>query len=137
MEISSALSFRHYWWFFLFKMKVQKEELKEFILELKQSNKLIIVEGPKDKKALKELGITYVTVLNKKPIFQVIEDVSKLTSEVIILTDFDKEGKELYGKLNSGLQKYGVKVDHYFREWLQRNTKLSHVEGLVSYLNHN
>lgn len=115
-------------------MTAQKEKLKEFLSELKQSNKLIIVEGPKDKKALNELGITYVVVLNKKPIFQVIEDTAKITKEAIILTDFDKKGKELYGKLNSGLQKYGVKVDHYFREWLQRNTKLCHIEGIVSYL---
>jgi len=72
--------------------------------------------------------------LDRKAIFSVIEDIAKITSEVIILTDFDAEGKKLYGKLNSGLQKHGVKVDKYFREWLQRNTKLSHVEGLGSYL---
>ena len=111
-----------------------KEELKEFLLELRNSNKLIIVEGPKDKKALASLGITYVDLLNKKAIFEVIEDVAKITKEVIILTDFDKKGKELYGKLNSGLQKYGIKVDHYFREFLQRNTRLSHIEGINSYI---
>lgn len=113
-----------------------KQEIKEFLSELNQSNKLIIVEGPKDKKALNKVGITnYIVILSKKPIFEVIEDISKLTKDAIILTDFDKKGKELYGKLNSGLQKLGVKVDKYYREWLQRNTKLSHVEGLVKYLN--
>jgi len=112
-----------------------KEELENFLLELKQSNKLIIVEGPKDKKALNEVGITnYIVELSKKSIFEIIEDVAKITNEVVILTDFDEKGKELYGKLNSGLQRLGVKVDHYFREWLQKNTKLSHVEGLGSYL---
>ena len=112
-----------------------KEELNAFLIELKQSNKLIIVEGPKDKKALNDLGITYIVVLNKKPIFEIIEDISKVTKEAIILTDFDKKGKELYGKLNSGLQKYGINVDHYFREWLQKNTRLSHIEGLAAYIN--
>ena len=119
-------------------MRIQIEALKEFLSELKKSNKLIIVEGPKDKKALNKVGITnYVVCLNKKPIFAIIEDVSKITDFVVILTDFDKKGKELYGKLNSGLQKYGVKVDHYFREWLQKNTKLSHVEGIVNYIERN
>ena len=111
------------------------EEINEFLKELKASNKLIIVEGIKDKKALNKLGITnYIVVLSKKPIFEIIEDIAKITKDVIILTDFDKKGKELYGKLNSGLQKYGVKVDHYFREWLQKNTKLSHVEGISKFV---
>ncbi len=112
-----------------------KEELQDFLLELKNSNKLILVEGPKDKTSLQLVGITnFIIELSKKSIFEIIEDVAKVTDQVIILMDFDKKGKELYGKLNSGLQRYGVKVDHYFREWLQKNTKLSHVEGLGSYL---
>ena len=112
-----------------------KEEVKEVISELSESNKLIIVEGPKDKKALNEVGVNnYIVCLSKKAIFEVIEDVAKLTDKVVILTDFDKKGKELYGKLNSGLQKHGVKVDHYFREWLQKNTRISHVEGLDKFL---
>jgi 5S rRNA maturation endonuclease (ribonuclease M5) len=116
-------------------METKKEELEKFLLELKQSNKLIIVEGPKDKKALQEVGVSnFIVELSKKSIFEIIEDVAKIASEVVILTDFDEKGKELYGKLNSGLQRLGVKVDHYFREWLQKNTKLSHVEGLGSYL---
>ena len=115
-------------------MEKEKKEILNFISKLKASNKLIIVEGPKDKKALNSIGVNnYIVVLSKKAIFEVIEDVAKITDFVIILTDFDKKGKELYGKLNSGLQKLGVKVDHYFREWLQKNTKLSHIEGLTSY----
>jgi len=112
-----------------------KEEIEDFLIELNKSNKLIIVEGPKDKKALKDAGVgNHIIELTKKPIFQVIEDVAKISDQVVILTDFDKKGKELYGKLNSDLQQNGVKVDHYFREWLQKNTKLSHVEGLSSYI---
>jgi 5S rRNA maturation endonuclease (ribonuclease M5) len=112
-----------------------RQELQDFLLELKKSNKLIIVEGPKDKKAMQEAGITnFIVELSKKSLFEIIEDAAKVTHEAVILTDFDKKGKELYGKLKCGLQTYGVKVDLYFREWLQKNTKLSHVEGLGSYL---
>ncbi|MFH1642692.1 MAG: hypothetical protein ABIC04_07400 [Nanoarchaeota archaeon] len=113
---------------------MNSKELTNFLADIGKSNKLIIVEGIKDKKALNNLGIANYIVILKKPIYQVIEDIAKITDEAVILTDFDKKGKELYGKLNTGLQKFGVKVDHYYREWLQCNTKLSHIEGLRHYL---
>ena len=55
----------------------------------------------------------------------------------IILTDLDKQGKELYGKLNSGLQQFGVKVDNNFRNFLFKNTKLRQIEGLTTYIENN
>lgn len=112
------------------------EEIKEKIEEINQSEKKIIVEGKKDRAALENLGIKKQNIieLSKKPIFKVIEDIQKTGKECIILTDFDKKGKELFGKLNSGLSRLGVKIDNSFREFLQKNTKLSHVEGLDSYL---
>jgi len=51
----------------------------------------------------------------------------------VILTDLDKEGKRLYGVISSSLQNFGVKIDHYFREFLSRRTKLRQIEGLVRY----
>ena len=116
-------------------MEKDKQKIIDFISELKSSNKLIIVEGKKDKTSLKKLGISnYIVTLSKKPLFEVMENISKITDQTIILTDFDKKGKELYRKLNTGLQKLGVKVDYYFREFLQKNTKLSHIEGIASYI---
>jgi len=115
--------------------KITREEFEEKLNKLKQADNIIIVEGIKDKKALQELGIKNIVTLNKKPLFHIIEEVSKKNKKITILTDFDKKGKQLYGKLNSGLQRQGVKVDKRFREFLQKNTKLSHIEGLVSYLN--
>ena len=111
------------------------EELNEEINKLKNSNKLIIVEGKKDRKALEKLGFKNIIELSKKPLFQIIEDISCKNKECTILTDLDKKGKQLYGKLNSGLSRLGVKVDNKFREFLQKNTRLSHIEGLFNYLN--
>jgi len=110
------------------------KEIQDFVDELKKSQKLIIVEGKKDKQALEKLGIKNIITLSKKPIFQIIEDISKKNKEVVILTDLDKQGKELFGKLNSGLSYHGVKVDNKFREFLFKETKLRQIEGLVSYL---
>ena len=106
----------------------------EILDEIKNSNILIIVEGKKDKAALQKLGIKNIIELNKKPLFQIVEDVANSNEECIILTDLDEKGKEIYGKLNSNLQKNGVKVNNKFREFLFKHTKLRQIEGMDSYL---
>ena len=110
------------------------EELNEFIEKLKESNKLIIVEGEKDRKALEQLGINNIITLNKEPLFKIAENISKEHRDVIILTDLDKKGKQLYGKLNSSLQRLGLRVDNSFRNFLLKKTKLRQIEGLTSYI---
>jgi 5S rRNA maturation endonuclease (ribonuclease M5) len=110
-------------------------KVKEEIEKLKNSDNIIIVEGIKDKRALDELGLKNIVTLSRKPLFSIIEDLASKNKTITILTDFDKKGKELFGKINSGLQRLGAKIDNSFREFLQKNTKLSHIEGLVSYLN--
>ena len=110
------------------------EELQELIEKIKNSNTLVIVEGKKDRIALHRLGIKNITELSKKPLFQIAEEIANSNEECIILTDLDREGKQLYSKLNSNLQKNGVKVNNKFREFLFRNTKLRQIEGINSYL---
>ena len=110
-------------------------DLDSFISELKKTSKLIIVEGKKDKKALEEFGIKNIITL-KQALYKTVEEISSKNKEVIILTDLDKEGKELYGKLNSELQRFGVKVDKKFREFLFKNTTLRQIEGISKYMEH-
>ncbi|MBU0614486.1 MAG: hypothetical protein KJ601_00155 [Nanoarchaeota archaeon] len=103
--------------------------LEEWVDEVNLSGKLIVAEGIKDIRGLRGVGVMNdIVSLSRVPLFRIIEELAE--QEVIILTDFDKKGKELYGKLNSGLQQVGAKVDNKFREWLRRNTKFSHIEGL-------
>ncbi len=110
------------------------EELYDFIEKIKSSNILVIVEGKKDKAALQKFNITNIVELSKKPLFQIIEEISSLHKECIILTDLDSEGKLLYSKLNSQLQNNGVKINNKFREFLFRYTRLRQIEGLCTYL---
>lgn len=112
----------------------KKEEFSNIMEKVKNSNTLIIVEGKKDKTALQKLGLSNIIELNKKPLFQIVEEVSGSNEECIILTDLDKKGKELYGKLNSDLQKHGVKINNKFRDFLFKHTKLRQIEGIDSYL---
>ena len=102
--------------------------------KLKNSDKIIIVEGKKDKEALMKLGIKNIIELSKKPLFQIIEDIADNGKECIILTDLDKKGRELYGKISSGLQNFGVKIDNKFRNFLYKNTKLRQIEGIITYI---
>ena len=129
----------------------QIESMIDWISAVVESEKNIIVEGPYDKKALENIGITnnIVIINNGAGLFETVEKVVKdlekslneeeqanEKNEVIILTDFDKKGKELYGRLKKDLTKNGVKIDTYFREWLRRRTKISHIEGIDSYVEH-
>ncbi len=119
-------------------------QIHKFIDKIIDNNSIIIVEGIKDKKALEDLGINNIIVLNKRPLYAIVEKVAivydkakKLTGErisVMILTDLDAEGKKLYGKLNSGLQNFGVRIDNKFREFLFKHTKLRQIEGMKNYL---
>ena len=106
------------------------EEWKE---QLQNSNKLIVVEGKKDKFALNSLNIKNIFVLNNKPLYQVVEEVADISKDVVILTDLDREGKKLYSILQTDLQKNGVKVDKVFREFLIRNTKLVCIESIENF----
>jgi len=109
-------------------------EFEEFLEKLSQTNKLVIVEGIKDKKALLALGVKNICCLNDKPLYKIVESISANNKKVVILTDLDKEGKHLYGKLKTQLQFHGVEVDNYFREFLFR-TKLRQIEGIASLIN--
>lgn len=109
------------------------QDLDDWIQNLKESNKLILVEGIKDKKALQILGIKNILTI-KQPLYQLVEKISSKTKDCILLLDLDPEGKKLYSKLRHQLQKRGVRVDTRFREFLFKNTKLTHIEGLTKYL---
>jgi 5S rRNA maturation endonuclease (ribonuclease M5) len=106
------------------------ETILEWADALRESEKAVIVEGPRDKLALEVLGVRRIHMLHKRPVFALVEEVAQCCKKAVILTDLDKEGKKLYGIISSGLQMHGVQVDNKFREWLQNNTKVSHIEGL-------
>ena len=118
-------------------MQQTTEDLLEWIEKIKDSDKIVLVEGKEDKAALERLGITDIVQLNKRPLYKVVEELIDREKEVIILTDLDKEGKKLYGKLNHDLGRFGVKVDNGFRHFLFKKTKLRQIEGLDSYIGRN
>lgn len=109
-----------------------EEDFQKHIRSLINENVLIIVEGVKDRKALNSFGITNIITLNR-PLFSVVEQVAEMTKECVVLTDLDKEGKQLYAKLSSDLQRHGVKINNKFRNFLFKETQLRQIEGLWVY----
>ena len=107
------------------------ETIKKEIDKLIESQILIVVEGKNDKKALKNLGLKNVVTLST-PLYQVVEIIKD--KEVVILTDFDKKGKELYRKIKSDCSQRGIKINNKLRLFLMTKTQLVHIEGLYTYL---
>ncbi len=115
--------------------KDDRELMYGWLERLRGSDKLIIVEGVKDVGALARLGIPRERIRRlTKAAFAVAEDIAgQGHKEAIILTDRDTEGKKLYASLKTNLTRNGVRVDCFFREFLFRNSNLSHIEGIDTY----
>jgi|SRR3989338_7279448 len=101
------------------------EDVLDAIEKIKQ--KLIIVEGKKDKAALEQFECTHILTLEHKALYEVVEAVKE--KEVVVLTDLDSEGKQLYAKLQRAFAKRGIYVDNRLRILLFKY-KISHIEGL-------
>ncbi len=129
---------------------MEYEELVEYAKEL--ADKLVIAEGKKDGIALKSLGVKNIVLLNGRPLAELALHVSKSCAssvnreskeEVVILTDFDSEGKRLAARLNYLLRKHKVMVNSRLRrkfmqfgktriEDLKGNLKEGDVHGKIS-----
>jgi 5S rRNA maturation endonuclease (ribonuclease M5) len=84
---------------------------------------LVIVEGQKDSKALKSLGVKNIMQLNGRPLAEFALHVSKSRisqddagwEESVILTDFDSEGRKIAATLERLLRKHKVPVNSRLR----------------------
>jgi 5S rRNA maturation endonuclease (ribonuclease M5) len=71
----------------------------------------VLVEGRKDERALKSLGIEAETVRisgNGRSLAETAERVSRRYEEAILLTDWDTEGNALKSKMKPLLESHGV-----------------------------
>lgn len=109
-------------------------KLQDYIDEINKNKLLVIVEGKNDEKSLKELGIKKIFPINSKPLYKVVDLINE--KEVIILTDLDPKGRQIYSKLKTQLISKGIKINNKFRLFLFEN-KLSTIEGITHYFNKN
>ena len=97
-------------------------ELRNLINEMNESHVPIIVEGRKDVKALRKIGIEgkIIKLNSGKSIVNFCEDVARDYDEVILLLDWDRKGEELTEKTKKILQSYGTKCILKYRKTIAR-----------------
>ena len=122
------------------------EKLEELILELQQmSDKgaVIIVEGKRDRKALRALGITGdIELGTKKSILVFCEDVAREYNNVIVLTDWDEKGDKLASLMEGYLRSTNADVNMDIRKKIKNlvQKRIKDIESLdthISNLRHN
>ena len=107
------------------------QQLYAHLQDIQEKEIPIIVEGWNDKKALQALGLTNIFTLNM-PLFKIVERIPG--REVVILTDLDTKGKQLYARIQHDCIHHGIRINNRLRHFLFRETPLSHIEGLPTYL---
>lgn len=116
------------------------EEFLELVEDLIECNLKvpIIVEGKKDRRALKILGFKgdIYSLNHGIPLFRFCEEYAERHKKAIILTDWDHKGGRIARTLREGLAANGVKFDVDSRAKLVRLCKkdIKDVEGLPKFL---
>ncbi|WP_456454671.1 toprim domain-containing protein [Thermovibrio sp.] len=103
-----------------------KVEVKVFLLKLKsflnsQEGWTVLVEGKRDKRALTLFGIDPVVEMKGKKYHDIAQELSEKFKGVVILTDLDSKGEEIFKKLSRILPAYGLKVNGSLRGELKRS----------------
>lgn len=112
------------------------DELISALREIDRFVDMVIVEGRRDVEALKSLGLV-------KPIFtcsspgrshpDLVEEIAKDFRRVVILTDFDEEGRDLNRKLAAMLEQRGLTVAEGYRRAMGKilgELRISTIESL-------
>lgn len=99
-----------------------QKKIEELLEELRNTNKTvpIIVEGKHDEATLRYLGVQgeIIRLNTGLSILNFCEMVAKSHDEVIILTDWDEKGKQLFEKLKLNFRYTNVKtVKKYWRDF--------------------
>ena len=112
-----------------------EESLSEFLDTLREADDgetCFVVEGKRDAEALDRLHVQDVREVDTN-LYLFSERLAEDYGKAAILTDLDKEGKKLYGKLRGYLARLGVRLNDAPRDALWQ-TGLRQVEGLSGYI---
>ena len=125
------------------KLQEKKEKLAQILellaLESKKGTP-IVVEGKKDIKTLRSLGIKGIFITTKtqgKSFLDVISEIKEIkSSNVILLLDFDKRGKQWTKYLQENLEHHKIKYDlSYWHKLMALTSKeIQFIESLDVFL---
>jgi 5S rRNA maturation endonuclease (ribonuclease M5) len=94
------------------------ERLNHLLGELETLVDVVIVEGPRDLEALRQLGFRGEISLFSQvgiPDADFIDIISMEHGSVVILTDFDEEGRKIDLALSEGFERRAVRVEKGLR----------------------
>ncbi|MHC1594760.1 MAG: toprim domain-containing protein [Methanotrichaceae archaeon] len=113
------------------------EGLIEELREASDGGAAIIVEGIKDRRSLRELGIdgTIITAAGR-PALEVAEDAAQNFGEIIVLTDWDRAGEEEARRMEKHLLCTRAHADLRIRDRLKKMVRreIKDVESLSRYV---
>jgi 5S rRNA maturation endonuclease (ribonuclease M5) len=115
------------------------KELKTVFHELvraSNSGAIIIVEGPSDRDSLRSLGIKgEIYLASTQPDVNLVDSIAR-DAEVIILSDWDTEGRKIVRRLEKLLSSRGIVVNTEFRKRIFRvvGREIRGIENLSRYL---
>ncbi len=112
------------------------EKAREIIDELaEEQGAVIIVEGKRDKEALVSLGIESGRIMTLSgSIQETSEKAARKSKKAIVLTDYDRTGRAIAGKLKRCLVSEGVNPNFEFRRKLRKHLMFTFVEEIPSLL---
>jgi 5S rRNA maturation endonuclease (ribonuclease M5) len=113
------------------------EVLIASLVEASEEGAAVIVEGVRDERSLRDLGVEGPIVrASGRPALEVAEEVARDFKEIVILTDWDRAGEELAKKMELHLQSTAAKVDLETRERLKRMVRreIKDVESLSRFV---
>lgn len=113
------------------------EELIASLVEASEEGAAVIVEGVRDERSLRDLGVEGPIVrASRRPALEVAEEAARDFKEIVILTDWDRAGEELAKKMELHLQSTAAKVDLETRERLKRMVRreIKDVESLSRFV---
>jgi 5S rRNA maturation endonuclease (ribonuclease M5) len=116
------------------------QSVLECLIEESMKRTPILVEGRKDIRALRELGVTgkifSAKTAGKSRLDVMLEIEQSGPGEIILLLDFDRRGKEWTERLKQDLERIGTKPNLTFWSKLFGilGKDVKDVEGLVAYM---
>jgi 5S rRNA maturation endonuclease (ribonuclease M5) len=99
----------------------------------------VLIEGQKDERALRELGVNgnFIKVSGSGlKLFEIAEMAVQSASRVVILTDFDRKGNELAKRLSEDIQSLGSHPDLRLRRMIMGMTRryIKDIESLPRHM---
>lgn len=113
------------------------EEQISALLEASHKGAAIIVEGLRDERALRSLGVSGPVIMaSRRPAIELAEDAARRYGAIVVLTDWDLKGDEMALKIEQHLRSAGVRADMEIRSRLKKlvRKEIKDVESLSLYV---